>query len=439
MTSTADFDKARKVLRRAVTHLSIRTPFITAPGMAIDYQITTDVGTACTDGKTIKFNPDFLNSMTEDQVIGLVAHENMHVGLGHPWRMGNRNLKAWNIAADCQINELIGNMNYKLPDGGINYDTLISKLVSVGCPRRKANTIRDESVEYTYNMIMEHLSDKSDKPGETQPGAPSPDNSSGNNQPSGNDKQSDTKIDFPEPKDGLVTAAPKEHDVEAKLAEQVERLAGAVETMEKIEANDKNIQNGSKRSQIPLGLKTLIKKAHTNKVDWRSALWKFASGQMPTDYTYTRVNKKYVDDQLYVPVVERSGVGNIAVCLDTSGSVNDATLSLFLAEVEAILDLVRPESVIIIPCDSKVYEPGVTVLYPGDTFSTANLGGRGGTCFKPPFAYLDKHDIVVDKVVYLTDMEGSFPADPGIPTLWVSTVSKNNTAPFGDVVVVDIS
>lgn len=416
-----DTDKARKVLRQAVISLSIKTPFMTAPGMSTDYIIDDTIKTACTDGKSIKFNPAFLTSMTLPQVIGLVAHENMHVGLGHPWRMGSRDPKLWNIACDCQINDIIGDMGYDLPDEGINFNRVVALLVQAGCPAAKANTIRNESVEYTYNLLKEYSTGGGGGGGGGQPPPDGP--------------RSNPIDNIPEPTAGVEKAPPCD-DPEAKVAEQVERLASGVETTEMIESKSRD---PNKRGSVPGKLKALIKAAHTNKIDWRSAVWKFASGTTPTDYSYRRVNKTYVDDGIYVPVVERTGVGPIAVFIDTSGSVSERVLSAFFAEINAILDTVRPESVLIVPCDSKVYEPGVTMLYPGDEYSNRKLGGRGGTCFKPPFRYLDEHDIHVDKVIYLTDMEGSFPNDPGIPTLWVSTVSRNTAAPFGDVVYLDVS
>jgi predicted metal-dependent peptidase len=420
-TSPADIEKARTVLRRAVISLSIKTPFMTAPGMGTNYIIDDSIATACTDGKAIKFNPAFLNGMSPAQVIGLVAHENMHVGLGHPWRMGGRDPKLWNIACDCQINDIIGDMGYELPDAGVTFSRVVYLLVQAGCPAAKANTIRNESVEYTYNILKEY----SQKGGQ------------GGNEPTKpGDGQSKSPIDsIPEPTAG-VEKAPTCDDPDGKVAEQAERLASGVEITEMLESKSKD---PNKRGSVPGKLKSLIKAKHTNKVDWRSAVWKFASGTAPTDYSYRRVNKIYADEGIYMPVVERSGVGPIAVCIDTSGSVSDHILSIFFAEINAILDTVRPESILIIPCDSKVHENGVEMLHPGDEYNNRNLGGRGGTCFKPPFRYLEDHDISVDKVIYLTDMEGTFPADPGVPTLWVSTVSRNNKAPFGDVVVIDIT
>ena len=425
----ADFDKAARMLRQAKLVLTIKDPFLMSSGMATEFVLTDDVETACTNGKVTKINPRYLASMTRAKATGLIAHENLHVSFGHPWRIGNRDIRLFNIAGDCQINAICDTLDYELPDEGINYDVVIRKLIASGCPVQKANSIRNESVEYTYEILKEY----------SQQGGggvkPPPGTAPGTTPPGNKPKP----IDEMQPGEASVAPAPKGDDAQSKIAEQIGRLESAIDMMEQAESADKQIQNGTKRSRIPGKLKAHIKSARTNKVDWRSAVWKFVSGGQPTDYSFNRTNKFYVDDGIYVPVIERKGVGPIAVCIDTSGSVSEKMLATFMAEVEAILDTIRPESVIIIPCDAAVHEPGVTVLYPGDTFTTNDFGGRGGTSFKPPFVYLNKHDIHVSKVIYLTDMEGDFPQNPGIDTLWVSTVAKNNKAPFGDVVVVDIS
>ena len=432
-SSPAEFDKASKMLRQAKLVLTIKDPHLMASGISTEFVLTDEIATACTDGAVTKINPRFLAGMSQAQANGLIAHENMHVSLGHPWRIGSRDVRLFNIAGDCQINAMCNDLGYELPDAGINYDVVIRKLIQSGCPSQKANSIRGESVEYTYEILKEY----SEKGGKQPPGKP-PGNQP-NNTPNGNPGGPRRPIDDIPDSEASVTAAPKKQDPQSKIAEQLGRLEAAIDMVEKAESADKQIQNGTKRSRIPGALKSLIKKARTNKVDWRSALWKFVSGGQPTDYSFNRINKFYVDDGIYVPVIERKGVGPIAVCIDTSGSIGEKMLSAFMAEVEAILDTVRPESIIIIPCDAAVHEPGITVLYPGDTFETKDFGGRGGTSFKPPFEYLERHDIHVTKVIYLTDMEGDFPSNPGIDTLWVSTVAKNNKAPFGDVVVVDIS
>ena len=65
------------------------------------------IATACTDGKVIRFNPDFLLSLNKHEQVGLCVHEVMHVYSKHHLRRGNRNPTLWNVAADYFINQVI--------------------------------------------------------------------------------------------------------------------------------------------------------------------------------------------------------------------------------------------------------------------------------------------------------------------------------------------
>jgi len=46
--------------------------------------------TAATDGEHMFFNERFIETLSDAQIKGLVAHEVMHNALGHTWRIGDR-------------------------------------------------------------------------------------------------------------------------------------------------------------------------------------------------------------------------------------------------------------------------------------------------------------------------------------------------------------
>ena len=54
------------------------------------YEPDDSVDTACTDGKTVYYNPAFIVTLTHEQVVGLVAHEVLHDGFLHQARCGPR-------------------------------------------------------------------------------------------------------------------------------------------------------------------------------------------------------------------------------------------------------------------------------------------------------------------------------------------------------------
>ena len=85
-------------------------------------------------------------------------------------------------------------------------------------------------------------------------------------------------------------------------------------------------------------------------------------------------------------------------------------------------------------CDAAVNR--VDEFGPDDELKLEMVGG-GGTDFRPPFAYVEEHDVEPQCLVYLTDMYGAFPEQsPEYPTMW-ATFTENIEAPFGETVRID--
>lgn len=126
----------------------------------------------------------------------------------------------------------------------------------------------------------------------------------------------------------------------------------------------------------------------------------------------------------------RKGVGEVAIAVDCSGSVNSRLLRLFEAEIRSIIEGQRPQRVYVLYFDTMVHK--VETFEEGQCVSLEPMGG-GGTEFGPCFAWLDEHGVVPQTLIFLTDLYGSFPSsEPCYPVLWASTGGRN--APFGQVV-----
>jgi predicted metal-dependent peptidase len=85
--------------------------------------------TAMVDGKKIYYNPKWVETLTDRQRLGLLAHEVLHPALQHLWRRGNRKHHLWLMATDYAVNDIImrtmdskGHPAFELPPGGL-YDT----------------------------------------------------------------------------------------------------------------------------------------------------------------------------------------------------------------------------------------------------------------------------------------------------------------------------
>ena len=119
----------------------------------------------------------------------------------------------------------------------------------------------------------------------------------------------------------------------------------------------------------------------------------------------------------------------MVIAIDTSGSVDDVMLAQSAIVVNEIVDVMKPERVTVIYCDSRV--KGQEVFERGDPV-TLKLVGGGGTRFQPVFdAVRDSGEDPVC-LVYLTDLDGRAAEEPHYPVLWVTT--SNRTAPWGETV-----
>ena len=73
--------------------------------------------TSATDGTSIWFNPKFVNKiydMKAEYVNFLLAHEVMHVVMGHFTRVAHRDRKLWNFACDYVINAMLVEAGFAL-------------------------------------------------------------------------------------------------------------------------------------------------------------------------------------------------------------------------------------------------------------------------------------------------------------------------------------
>lgn len=128
-------------------------PFFGTLALRLQPQEDPAAPTAWTDGRTLGYNPEFILSLTVDQLRGLICHEVMHIANLHHLRKGEREHKRWNVAADFAINPLIINAGMELPPGGLNNPAY-----------------NDQSAEHIYNLLPpDQGGDGSEGPGEVRP------------------------------------------------------------------------------------------------------------------------------------------------------------------------------------------------------------------------------------------------------------------------------
>lgn len=91
---------------KAKVQLIIEQPFFATLALRMKYISDPTVKTMQTNGKYIKYNPKFVESISLDETKGVLAHEVMHPAMMHHTRRQGRNPKKWNracVAPDTMI------------------------------------------------------------------------------------------------------------------------------------------------------------------------------------------------------------------------------------------------------------------------------------------------------------------------------------------------
>lgn len=96
-------------LAKAKTALILEHPFVGSIALNMPFEFDDSIPTAATNGERVKFNPEFVDTLTDEEAKFVVAHECFHPMLEHNFRRGGRGHRKWNQAADYVINELLAN------------------------------------------------------------------------------------------------------------------------------------------------------------------------------------------------------------------------------------------------------------------------------------------------------------------------------------------
>jgi len=390
-------------LRKARTALLLDHPFFGTLLFRLGVEVNYSIRTMATDGVSLFYNPAFVDTLTAAELSGTLAHEVMHPALQHHTRRGNRDQKRWNMACDYAINPLLIDAGLTLPKNVL----LDARFTGM-------------SAEEIYNCL--DLKDEGSSEGESQQNTsadPTSEDAAKGKQ--GGEGASNQPV-APESPGGIgqVLDAPeevgspsvdeqvREWQIALQQAENVARLAG----------------------KMPVGAKRSLEAAREACVNWRELLRRAWSETIPADYCWARPNRRHIWTGLYLPGVTSEEVGEIAIAVDCSGSINARQLGLFEAEIQSILAGQRPRRVHVLYFDVVVHRADTYDC--GQPIQLSAVGG-GGTDFRPCFDWLEEQGVVPQTLVFLTDLCGTFPsAAPNYPVIWAATGKRS--APFGEVV-----
>ena len=419
MISSSDLKRVEKTVARARRNIVLRHPFFAQFFLGMSVSSDTDTPTAVASVSGIRYNPEFFlkAGLTELEIQFVLTHEAAHLFLGHPRRayvLGNAYARVYReqFGEEESWPGVFRDLYQKAADYVVNLflKEYYAGISSDRVPVVPEGALIDEAYagkyfEEVFDILFRELNQDSDETSEGGSGGGSGGGAGAAGGAAGSSGNSGDGSWAKTPDYGLFEEASEE--VLAKETIDWEaQLAGAARV-------------ALARGDFPAGAARLIFGAAKPRVSWRSKLLKFVRDTRETKYDWMSRDRRYAESDVIVPGTVPDPRISMVFAVDTSGSVSNATLDRFLAEVAKALNDVKWETIDILYVDAKVeaerFRKGSRVVF--------RPKGGGGTDFRPVFEWVRRERRKKpDCLVYFTDGFGLFPDDPpGYPVLWLDS------------------
>ncbi len=397
-------------LAAARTRLILDKPFLGALVMRLPMREAKPdwCPTVATDARHFYYNPEYIDRLSLEQTQFMLAHEALHCALSHFARRQHRVQHRWDLACDFAINPLLVRDGLKPPPGALILDLYDGLSAEEIYP-----SLHDNESDQTLDK---HLYDG--------------DGGSGGGSGSNTDLEQSAGSSGQQPeRSESGTDAGSQADEESQSASpppltQQEREELATRWQQYLASAAQSAQAAGKLSG---SMARLVDHLLQPKLPWRTLLARYMTLSARDDYTWQRPSRR--EGTMIFPSL-RSAQVEVAVALDISGSISDADIGEFLAEVDALKSQIRAR-VTLLACDTALTADGPWRFEPWESLQTPRqFSGGGGTSFKPVFEWLARQPGSPDLLIYFTDAEGQFPAiQPDYPVLWL--VKGKAETPWG--------
>jgi predicted metal-dependent peptidase len=397
--------EADEKMVRVKTEFILDSPFFASIFLGMELREATveemaamPIHTIGTDGRSVIWCKPYVDTLGLDELIGVMAHEVMHVVAFHHLRRGQRDPLIWNIAADFAINPSVTQSGFILPEALSDY-----RYESMD-----AETIYNHLIKLDKNTMKQLINQFKGQQGKD-----------GESYGHGVGWVSDQKN---QDGSGMTPS-------EVKQAERKQKAANEAAAV----AHRKMCGN------MPAFLKRMLDELLKPRVNWREALAQFVEINAKSDYNWSRPNNRFVKDNVYLPQIYKPEIGTVVNGIDASGSIGPKEIQIEVSELQGILWAYEGVTLQVIFFDTRATEP-VEITEDTD-IKKLKVDMGGGTDYKPFFAKVEQRDLDPVCIIVLTDGYcDSFPAKPPeVPVLWI-LINKNPNfnPPYGDVIHMDL-
>ena len=349
--------------------------------------------TAGTDGRNFYYNSRFVNKLRPKEIEFLFGHEVLHCVYDHFGRRGDRDAQLYNCAADYCVNaDLIKHrVGEKITTVPCLYDSKYDGMSSEQIYDILYENAEKIDIQSLIDRLLDDHMDGDDADGPNGTGT------GGTGRPKLSQAEKDAIKD--EIKEAVLAAAA---------------------------ASD-----GA--GNLPAGIKRIIQDLTAPKMNWRELLRMQLESTVKSDYTWMRSSRKGWDMDAIMPGRKPDELIDIALAIDTSGSIDGAMLKDFLGEVAGIMEQFESYRIHLFTFDTAVHNPQQFNSENLENISDYEPKGGGGTDFDAIFNYLKDEEIEPKRLVVLTDMcpYGSWGDEHYCDTVWIGHGTTSIVPPWG--------
>ena len=350
------------VLEAAKKEMLARYPFFGSLAASVECVKASNLRTIGSNGRTIFYNPDYIESLSEEDRVFVLTHEICHIAFDHISRGRGKDPVVWREATDAVINQLLKRDGMKIIKGGIDYPEAI-----------------DYDAESYYELLMAQK----------------------------------LEIDLSE---GMLEGTETVSDEETEL-EEGDQIIPADEVMD----DDHSLWDDEELEEIEIFTPREGKKAGTSIgrderpiadighgkpiLDWRLILRDTINYGVDWSLIHAEI-----EDGIVRPVLETWPMPETEIVLDTSSSVDDNLLRNFLRECKNILKFSRLRA----GCFDTMFYGFQEIRTEEDIDNMVFMGG-GGTDFD---VAANAFSLRCDNKIIFTDGCATMPEEP-VDAVWL--------------------
>jgi predicted metal-dependent peptidase len=415
-------------------------PFFGAMALRLLPLVDPDCRDLWTDGVTLGYNPLYLAQRSEEEIAAMLAHEILHLACEHHLRRKDRDPALWNRACDLAVAALLVEAGFTLPKGHP------FEPAQAGKPAEAIYAVLAGEIDARHGGGGTDKAKASALPAETAPGGgdgdtplaakagqaePAPSDTDLQGRPQQRQSASGDKHSpgAPGKSAGHSVGEVRDHpDLDGQPQESTRRELAAKLRQDVSQSR----RAASAMGNMPAGLDRLLGELARPSLDWATLLRRFIFTRAVSDYSWSPPSRRHIHLGLYLPSPRSMTLGDVALAVDTSGSVDADLLAAFCAELGSILDACEAR-LHVYACDTAVSDARLYTR--SDPPLSLKLTGGGGTDYRPVFRKVEADGLHPACLLYFTDLQcDRYPTEPPYPVLWAIPAKATGSPPFGEVI-----